>query len=450
MKNIIYKIALLGLLTVICSCEKLVESNVPETFISQQNVFSNSDLATAAITGIYTQMTNIAGAQNISAVSGLSSDEFICHTDLLREFFENQINPINSTNNAIFTNYFSSIYRANVALEGLNNAVNIPSTLKAQLTGEAYFIRAFTYFNLVNLYGAVPLQLISDYRLTRVEPRAKIETIYEQILKDLKNAEELLSEQYVSSGRVRPNKAAAQFLLSKAYLYLKDWTNAEKYSTLVIDRSTVYILDELDKVFLTTSKEAIWQLYPPANSNTREGDFFIITSTPSGVSLREKFVNTGFEQNDKRKSSWIKSYTNATGTYYFPFKYKVRASSAVSECSTIFRLGELYLIRAEARANLNKIDEAIDDVDKIRNRAGITLIKTLNPDKTVLLEIIQNERVVELFSETGNRWFDLKRTGQATLKLKDLKSNWQETDIYYPIPYNETSRNPNVSQNEGY
>src|SRR5690606_40581539 len=108
------------------------------------------------------------------------------------------------------------------------------------------------------------------------------------------------------------------------------------------------------------------------------------------------------------------------------------------------RFAEQYLIRAEARAMQGKLSGAIADVDKIRQRAGLELISDTNPaiDKEALLNIIFQERKLELFSEWGHRWFDLKRTGRASAVLSSIKPQWQDTDILYPVPEEERSKNP--------
>jgi len=452
------KYALIIILTIFSSCREFLNIDLPKTVLSSKAVFTNDDSATAALTNIYARMGNglsyvSGGRESLSLLAGLSSDEFINYSPALIEFYENQIDPINVTLRGLYSVPYNNIFGANSVLEGLLTSEKITPAIKSQLQGEAYFIRAFAYFYLVNFFGPVPLQLTTDYRITRVLNRASQEEIYQQIIDDLKNAEILLSETYPSAGRVRPNRAVAQALLSRVYLYMEDWKNAEKYSSMVISRSSTYSLSSLDNIFLASSSEAIWQLFPAPNSNIdQNGNLLVLTATPTLVALREAFVLNAFEANDKRKTSWIKSYTNTTGTYYYPFKYKLKGSTSVTEYSLLFRLTEQFLIRAEARAQQDNIGDAIDDLDKIRNRAGLKLIKTSNPNinKTDLLESIQKERRVELFCEYGHRWFDLKRTGKANLVLAPLKLQWQETDVLYPIPYDETSRNPNVKQNEGY
>src|SRR5699024_9452423 len=124
----------------------------------------------------------------------------------------------------------------------------------------------------------------------------------------------------------------------------------------------------------------------------------------------------------------------------------------ISEFSMVMRLAEQYLIRSEARTQLGKLTGAIADLDKIRKRANLDLIINLKPsiDKGTLLDSIQVERQRELFSEWGHRWLDLKRTGTVSEVLSTKKSFWEDTDALYPIPEEERSKNPNLTQNIGY
>ncbi len=113
----------------------------------------------------------------------------------------------------------------------------------------------------------------------------------------------------------------------------------------------------------------------------------------------------------------------------------------------------MYLVRAEARAQQNKLAESIADVDAIRGRAGLPLIQNTNPGigQSGLLNAIAQERRIELFAEWGHRWLDLKRTDKTDIVLGPLKgSNWQPTDVLYPIPASEITNDIYLIQNPGY
>jgi hypothetical protein len=369
------------------------------------------------------------------------------------DFYLNSLKATNSTVlNSFWSEGYKYIYYANNLLQGIGNSANLLDSTKSQLDGEAKFIRAFCYFYLVNLFGDVPLILTTAYQSNSTAYRTSKIEVYKQIVTDLRDAQRELKDDYSISNneRTRPNKWAATALLARVFLFTGDWTNAEVEATSVINNSSTYsLLTDINESFLKNSQEAIWQLMPViANQNTSEGVNFILTSTPNSVAISNSLLGA-FEPGDIRKSNWIDSITTSGQTYYYPFKYKVKTASELTEYSMVLRLAEQYLIRAEARAQLNKISEAQVDLNIIRNRANLP--NTSASDKASLLLAIEHERQVELFSEWGHRWFDLKRLNRADAVLLVIKgSNWQSTDTLYPIPQMEISNDPNLTQNLGY
>jgi hypothetical protein len=337
-------------------------------------------------------------------------------------------------------------------------------------------MRAFFYFYLVNLYGDVPLALTTDPAINSVISRASEQQVYQQIIDDLLEAENLLSETFldgslsVYSGipeRVRPTKWAAAALLARVYLYygkligdISNYANAETQATSVIDNTSLFRLPALNSVYLKNSREAIWQIQPVApGRNTEEGFTFILPQSGPNSYLNPVYLSNNllnsFEVGDLRKSEWVSSITPVTGTatYYFPYKYKSTITTgSATEYLMILRLAEQYLIRAEARAQQNNIDGAKTDLNAVRNRAG--LLNTTANDKTEMMAAVLHERQVELFTELGHRWFDLKRTKAVDLVMNSVTpikgGTWQTTDQLYPIPVADIIRNSTLKQNPGY
>jgi hypothetical protein len=438
------------------SCKKFLDIAPPKDAAPTEQVFQNDLIASSAMAGIYSRMASFgsySGDQNsISSISSLSADEVTTKNVSLTGYYKNDIATSTSSISTLWSNSYTFIYSANAILEGLNLPNGLTEGTKKQLQGEAKFTRAFLYFYLTNLFGDVPLNLTSDYRVNEISTKASKDNIYAQITADLIDAENLLSSNYVTSERIRPNKWAAKALLSRVYLYQQKWDLAAQKATEVIDQNGIYsLVSDLDKVFLKNSSEAIWQLMPNDGFNTKEGTLFILTATPNFVSLSADFPRL-FDVGDNRATKWIGQFTNATGTYYFPYKYKIKTTSAgaINEYSMVLRLAELYLIRAEARTKLSQTALALDDVNLIRKRAGlITPLVGLTPEQS-LSEIVKQRRL-ELFTEWGHRWLDLKRTGLANSILAPLKGiSWKDTDVLYPIPDSEITRNPNAIQNLGY
>ena len=339
--------------------------------------------------------------------------------------------------------------------------------MKQQLIGEAKFIRAFCYFYLVNLYGDVPLVTGTDYSVNSTLEKKPKAQVWQQIIKDLIDAKVQLSSMFLNSDalsitteRVRPTKWAAMALLARSYLYNEDWLNAQEEADSIINNSTMFGLPQLSGVFIKNSMEAIWQLQPVNTGwNTELARVFVLTGAPN--SLRPVYLSTSllssFEAGDKRDSLWVNSIVSSGTTYYFPYKYKIITQNApVTEYTTVFRLAELYLIRAETRARQNELTSGISDLDKIRGRAGLPLISVTNPNisQSALLAAIVHERQVELFTEWGHRWLDLKRLRQIdsvmNLVATQKGGKWNTVQQFYPIPLTDIQRDPNLIQNTGY
>ena len=265
--------------------------------------------------------------------------------------------------------------------------------------------------------------------------------------------------QKITEQRVRPNKWTATALLARTFLYTGDWKNAEIQSTEVINNNSLYGLSILNDVFLKNNIEAIWQLQPVLNgpTNTSDGYHFIVPSSgpnePVNPVYLSQWLLNNFEEKDKRRTDWIDSVTVDGTTYYYPFKYKVNGiNDDVSEYQMILRLGEQYLIRAEARAEQGKVIDAEADLNTIRARAGLK--NTTAVSQLELISAIQHERQVELFAEFGHRWLDLKRTGRVngvmTLVTHQKGGIWNKNQQLYPIPLTEIQKDPNLVQNDGY
>lgn len=465
----------------LASCNKLVEVTAPADNINAANVYSTDATAAAVLTGLYTKMSsennfNFDRVGNLSTIyigTGLSSDELTLLNVSYSNFnllYKNELTSINAP--AYWEFIYPDIFTINSAIEGINGSNSLTPGVKNRLLGEAKFLRAFNYFYLVNLYGDVPLAISTDYKVNSELTRTPVSKVYDQIVADLKDAQLLLNDEYVAADiisivgdRVRPNKPAATALLARVYLYLGSqgnttaFTDAEAEATQVINNTDLYDTVALEDVFLKNSREAIWQLQPVGadmNSNTGEGKFFVLPAMQNLFThpvYLSKAIVSSFEMGDLRKVEWVGT-VNYDGTEYsFPNKYKIGqgVSAPPTEYSTILRLAEQYLIRAEARAHLGNFLGAQEDLNVIRKRVGLP--NTTAADETSLLAAIERERKLELFTEGGHRWFDLKRTARADAVLGPVKApTWQSTDELYPIPSTEIAKSPRLQghQNPGY
>lgn len=453
---------ILILLGIQFSCDDFVEVDVPNDRITSETVFAKDETANSAVKGVYNQLYSAdfsGGSQSsITVLSELSADNLraTVSTANLLEFEENEIFVENDYNLRLWSSAYNIIYMSNAILQSLENNERISPDVKDRLIGEARFLRAFTYFYLVNLFREVPLVLTTDYQINAQVYQSSIADVYTQIVEDLEQSVDRLSVTYENGERIRANKFTAIALLARVHLYLENWELAEELSSQVISASDTYNLVDLNEVFLANSHEAIWQISPleggSVRANTREGDFFILLDNLETVALTEDLI-ASFNENDSRKNNWTGDFDTETDHYVFPFKYKVKNATGESmEYSMVLRLAEQYLIRSEARTHQGRLEEAIEDLDKIRRRANLNPVTTSFPEITQeeLLDLIIKERRHEFFAEWGHRWFDLKRTNKTNEALMPNKPLWESTDVLYPIPEEEMIKNPNLNQNSGY
>ena len=461
LKNLYSRFSLLLILAAVVmgSCQKLIEIPAnPTDKISTERIYSDSLNIMSAMAGIYANFK--AGGNSPTIVSGLlsaypalSADEFETPSDNLEltEFHNNNLLPNNNTVNEIWTSGYFGIYQVNAFIEGVAGSTRIGPAFKNQLTGEALVTRALYYFNLVNVFGPVPIVTGTDYKVNAIKPRSSADSVYTLILSDLTRAEELLTDKYPSEGRARPNRDAARALLARVYLYRGQWKQASDMATMLIS-SGRYQLPEVGEVFkrITSGKnEAIWQVIALTDfGQTAEATLFVpypgyVPNFTISQSLRD-----AFEDGDKREEQWVTPHDVDGINYYYPSKYRNTAQESPREDYMIFRLGEQYLIRAEALAQQNLLDDARADINALRERAGLN--PTLATTKEEVLKAVAHERQTELCFEWGHRWFDLNRTGQANVVLPVIKPGWQSSDALYPVPFDQLKTNVYLKQNPGY
>ncbi|HCY80936.1 MAG TPA: RagB/SusD family nutrient uptake outer membrane protein [Xanthomarina gelatinilytica] len=440
-------------------CEDYLEVESPKSQIDQETVFLDEGYATAAVTSLYASLRDnvlLTGSSNgMSILYGLYTDELDYYSNSGSDFEEFYNHQIIASNGLVLNQWSSSynlIFNCNSVIEGISSSPSLSQEVKNQLKGEALFIRALTHFYLVNLFGDIPYITTTDYTVNQQVSRMETEIVYDYILNDLILGKTLLGEADLTGERIRANKYVVSALLARVYLYLENWEAAETESSSIINASSLYYFEgDVANEFLNNSQATILQLKPKnEGDNTLEAGTFIFSSGPPVlVALNSEFTET-FETDDLRREHWVLEVTDGSEIWYAPYKYKLQENTGASmEYSIIFRLAEQYLIRAEARAPLGNILASAEDINVIRNRAGLS--NTTASTTTELMAVILHERQVELFTEHGHRWFDLKRLNKAGEVLAPIKSNWQITDILMPIPETELLLNPNLTpQNNGY
>lgn len=464
------------------SCSKLVDVEAPVTSINAANVYASDASAISVVTSMYKNMTrgeNFTGVTSISLRAGLSADEWTLYSGVTNEqlisYYQNSLKAnsvIDNFGSEYWKPFYNYIFVCNAAIEGIGNSNTLTPSIKSQLLGETKFMRAFINFYLINLFGDVPLVMSTDWEVNANLSRTSRLKVYEQVITDLKDAQELLSADYldgtvsqIAEDRLRPTKWAAIALMARVYLYIGDYPKAESQATEIINHSSLYRLTDLNSSFLMNAAEAIWQLQPTFEGhNTEDAWVFVIPATgPTDATnssmdhpvYLSSFLLNSFELGDKRRVNWVDSVIANGSVYYYPFKYKSASlDEPLTEYLMVLRLGEQYLIRAEARAQQNNINGAQEDLNAIRRRAGLG--NSAAGDKASLLAAILHEKQVELFTEWGHRWFDLKRTGTidavmtAVTPQKTSGAPWRSFQQWYPLPFADIQRAPNLVQNNGY
>jgi starch-binding outer membrane protein, SusD/RagB family len=455
-------------LSLLTGCDKLLDAGSPANKVITSQVYASDSLAQAALIGVYYKIMERVGPLNgfMSRYPGLSTDDLNRSTVLADDqpFLTNTLSSDNKLVWQTWTNSYFYIYQCNDLLTGLTNSKSITPSLRDQLLGEAYFLRAFSYFYLANLFGDVPLVLTIDYTNSAGIARTPIAEVYAQMIADLQEAQNLLTNAYVTTpdypaARIRVNRLAVKALLARIYLYREEWANAAAAATEVIESGIYHLETNLQQTFRYDSKESILQFMPVSNAlNTAEGSIFV-PFTPNG---RPAFILSDsmlkyMEPADLRRA-WVRTVTVSGKQYNSPYKYKLNTGAPREEYNMVLRLAEQYCIRAEARVRLNQLPDAVSDLNTIRKRAGLQDLNTITTQSQALVAIEQ-ERRMELFAEWGHRWFDLKRWPALALDGKKrideimsaLRSDtWKTTAALWPIPGEERIRNHALTQNPGY
>jgi len=446
------------------SCKRLVEiPGNPPTQITEVQQFADSTAAMAAVAGVYTYPFSTGSGTNFSfndgylaLCTGLSSDELSPTSSYgdLNAFYANNLAPLNNYVLNLWTSPYTGVYPVNTILTDVPLSPGLSASFKKQIVAEMKVLRALYHFDLVNLFGDVPLIMSTDYKINSNTGRTPTDSVYDQILRDLTDAQQDLQANYPSAGRYRPNKNVATAFLAKVRLYRKEWQAAYDAASTVITSNAYSLESDLNNVFLDGSKEALWQL--PADNDymvTEDAQEFLPYypgATPSYILT--PFLLNAFESGDQRLQQWVGAVNPFGGgpTVYYPYKYKNMYPGSTVEDFMIFRFAEQYLIRAEAAAHLGRGSDALADLNILRARAGLGASTADPSDQAAVLTAVMHERQVEMFTEWGNRWFDLKRTGMATTILGSEKTGYMSSDSLYPVPNAQLQLNPLLKQNPGY
>lgn len=459
-KRIIKAVHCMGLISIamLSSCEQFVEVPLPDSQLSAVAVFENTTIANAAVANIYATIRDggmLSGtSEGLSSQLGHYTDELIFYgnsTDNTMNYYNNALLPSLSSISATWNKSYSQIYATNTIIEGLEKSTTISNLNKEQLTGEALFIRALIHSYLAGIYGEIPYVATTNHLQNSKVHRMSVSQVYDKCIEDLEQAITMLPNEYVSADRSRANKSVALALLSRLNLNIGNWTYAIEFATDLIEDTQHYAIEENPaNVFLKESTSTIWHLVTSSSQRNTDEALTVIfdAGPPPFTALNSKLIES-FESGDLRKVHWTKEVTDGITTWYHSYKYKAKGDAGTAvEYPVVFRLEEQYLIRAEAYTRQGELEKALQDLNWIRNRAGLPN-STATSAPEVLTAILKELRI-EFFTEYGHRFFDLKRYGLLD-SILSVKTGWNTSDNLFPIPEAELSLNPNLApQNTGY
>lgn len=477
MKRILISVTVISISLLFASCEKLAEE--PQAVLTSEQFYKTKSDALAAVTSVYSAL-NASGQTIYNSLFqiglDIASDEALpgprARNANVRSFAVLSHVSTNDRVEEIWKQHYAAINRANVAIDRIPS-IEMDEALRTRLVNETKFLRALYYFNLVRLYGGVPLVLHEPASLSNEAIQVKrntVEEVYAQIIKDLKDAE-TLPEKYTSADIGRATGGAAKALLTRVYLTRKDWDNAVIKSLEVINGPYSYDLfasfaDVFNKAN-NNGKEHIFSAQFKSFTNGR-GNSLGSRGTPTGIpgidggdaDIPTTNLYGLYKANDKRRD--VTFFTSLVGptngtTYTFTPHFRKYYDPSVNPSTgesginfPIIRFADVLLEYAEALNEKNgPVTEAYDAINKVRVRAGLAALTT-GLTKDQFRDSVYHERRLEFVYE-HQRWFDLVRTGRLVQSLHAVgKTNATDKHYLYPIPQRELDLNSNLTQNPGW
>lgn len=465
MKNLQY-ISLACLLALFSACDVLDQKPLNE--ISEEMAITNQKGVEAAVAGMYNELQdpNYYG-RNIQIMSDVKAD--IAQSVGTWDFYREMDTYLTAAENLESGNLWTRAYRAvNVANNIIDKAqalTEIPEEAKNNSLGQAYFVRGLAYFDLTKTYGGVPgvygtlgvpivttpSRQVDD---SLFPARASLQESYRQVESDLLMALELLPEAQRTEVATRSQavKGTARALLSRLYLYLDQPDQVIAYANDVITDPAYELENNFLNIFAGSfTSESIFEL---AFNNTDPSGMrtWYLPSTVGGRG--DIMAHTEFYEEISANPSDVRALLFGFDEgleLYYPIKYQKAGNI---DNIHILRIAEIYLNRAEARAKTGDIQGALEDLNAVRNRAGLEDASTTGEE--AMLEAIWEERKKE-FAFEGHRFYDLVRTGQALSELTNVeRANGPAVSLtepgrqVFPIPSYDIDANPNLEQNEAY
>ena len=478
-------IALLGFS--FSSCSDFLEQN-PQTDLSENDFYKTADDILSAVNGVYSSLQEGDIYGNWYVFGEIPSDntrnQLSGSVTTQNEFDQFYID----TQNSMIANFWKAAYkvinRTNTVL-GRIDGIEINTELANRYKLECKFIRALMYFNLVRVYGDVPLVLkeisISEsYDILR-EPK---ENVYNQIIADLKEAQDL-PVSYSTAEDGRATQGAAKALLANVYMTLHKYAEAETILAEIINSGQYSLLENTPG---SLNIDGYKNVFSPVNHNSKEGIFeiqflkggygegsnyannfapensgtnVVAVGGTGGNNIPEMDIYNAYEEGDLRRdfSMSLGYYDNRKNNEWVESRYVCKfmdvpyQNNDASNNYPVIRYADVILMYAEALNQNGKTAEACKYLNMTRRRGfGYQTTETSpvdlqTTDKAQFALMVEQERRVELAFE-NHRWFDLIRTGRAVEVMKSKGFSLNETNLICPIPQKQIDVNPKLTQND--
>ena len=478
-------IALLGFS--FSSCSDFLEQN-PQTDLSENDFYKTADDILSAVNGAYSSLQEGDIYGNWYVFGEIPSDntrnQLSGSVTTQNEFDQFYIDTQNSMIASFWKAAYKVINRTNTVL-GRIDGIEINAELANRYKLECKFIRALMYFNLVRVYGDVPLVLkeisISEsYDILR-EPK---ENVYNQIIADLKEAQGL-PVSYSTAEDGRATQGAAKALLADVYMTLHKYAEAETILAEIINSGRYSLLENTPG---SLNIDGYKNVFSPVNHNSKEGIFeiqflkggygegsnyannfapensgtnVVAVGGTGGNNIPEMDIYNAYEEGDLRRdfSMSLGYYDNRKNNEWVESRYVCKfmdvpyQNNDASNNYPVIRYADVILVYAEALNQNGKTAEACKYLNMTRRRGfGYQTTETSpvdlqTTDKAQFALMVEQERRVELAFE-NHRWFDLIRTGRAVEVMKSKGFSLNETNLICPIPQKQIDVNPKLTQND--
>lgn len=451
-KRIVFGCLFIGM----ASCDKMIETDMPNNQIGTEQVFEDAQTAYSALSGLYNNLRSnslVSGnSAGMGALLGSYADDLDCYYTALNghnDISTNQQLPTNTVIETVWKNAYLQIYAANAIIMGAQNSTLLSDTDRQQIMGEAIVIRSMIYLDLQRIFDNIPYTATIDYEHNRQLSKLGGAQIIALLETDLLSAVSMLGDTYRDPQRIYPNRQVAELLLVHVFMLQNKYAEAEQAALSIINSPLYQFETDINEVFHNSGAHIMWQIPPQYSGDaTQEASFYYFEDgPPSAYALTDGLVST-FAPNDLRRTLWISEVTAGGQLWYRPNKYKNLSGNNTNEYSIVFRLEEVYLLLAEAMAMQDKLSEALPYLNATRIRAG--LAEVVPTTRETLVQEILAEKRREFFAEQGIRFTDLKRTGNLSA-LENVKPYWSAYKSTWPLPQSELLLNTNLApQNEGY